>query len=144
MITSIRKYKMLILTGLLAAYLGGALQDSLLDSMHFVSHLAQEFTAELQHTYYNHQHQDGQAHTHRHIVLEVIDDTSDKSGNDAQPQGDQQKNLKKKNPEYRSSNDPISFFPFSMAVRPIGLATILPNSFLSVPSPPPKFFSEAA
>ena len=140
MITSIRKYRVLLLTGLLTAYLAGVMQDFLLDGMHFVSHLAQEFTAELQHTYYNHQHQDGQEHTHRHIFLEVINDTLDNPENDALPQGDQQKSLKKKNPEHPSTVDPIAFFTFPNRLRIASCFSTLPNVYFSVPSPPPKFW----
>ncbi|PHN07093.1 hypothetical protein [Flavilitoribacter nigricans] len=140
MVTSIRKYKILILTGLLTAYLAGSVQGLLLEGLHAVVHLAKEFSTEFQHSYYQHAHEDGEVHTHRHVVLETIEDSLGDPAQDAPPaQEDQQQHLKKKNPEHRSIIDPIAFFISSGPANPVNPVYPVSKVFSTIPTPPPKF-----
>lgn len=140
MILSIRKYNLCLLTSMLLAFLGGTFQDPLLDGMHYVSHLVDEFTAEFQQSYYNHQHEDGQVHAHRHLVLEVINDSLDEHEQNTPLQEDQHKTLKKKKTEYRSIVPLMDFALDPSLVSPIVKSTAIPTTFISVPTPPPEFF----
>lgn len=140
MILTIRKYNLCLLTSLLLAFLASTFQNPLLVGMHYASHLVEDFTTEFQYSYYNHQHHDGQLHTHRHVVLEVINDSLDEHEHNTPLQEDQHETLKKKKPEHRSII-PLMIIALDLSlVSPIVKTTAIPITFISVPTPPPELF----
>lgn len=137
MVAHFRKYKAFILAGMLVAYLAGTFQGLFLESLHQLAHIAEAVRTEFQHSYFNHVHEDGKAHTHRHVVLEVVDDALNKSESDL-PVEDQQQKFKKKNPEHRSQIDPIAQSFLNLSAKPPTEVGALSDLFPKVPSPPPK------
>lgn len=137
MVAHIRKYKAFILAGVLCAYMAGNFQGLFLEGLHQLTHLADVVRTEFQHSYYNHVHEDGKVHTHRHVVLEVIDDSLDEAGKEL-PLEDQQQRWKKKNPEQRSLFDPMAILPHAAPAKPEVEVFAVFDRFPKVPTPPPR------
>ena len=139
MVAYLRTYKVYILAGLLGAYLAGTFEVLFMEGLHHISHLAEEFRTEMQHSYYNHVHEDGDTHTHRHIVLEKIDDALEDSSNPENfPTEDPSNHLKKKNPEQRSTFDPIAHSFSLFPEKPLHTTRTHSIFFTQVPTPPPR------
>lgn len=143
MTTYIRKYKTLILAGLIGAYLLGSLHYLFLEGFHFIAHIADELGTSLQHSYYDHMHEDGKVHTHRHVVLDNIDDSAADTEGYPVSSEDKLKLLKKKNPEYRLSNRSSVHFQISNPALPAYACCLRTAVFISIPTPPPRPLTEA-
>ena len=139
MVVYFRTYKTYILAGLLVAYLAGSFEATFIEGLHRISHITEEFRTEMQHSYYNHVHEDGKAHTHRYIVLEKIDDVLEESSSpESIPTEGHPNHPKKKNPEQRYTFDPIANFTILFPEKPRHLLGRVTQFFTKVPTPPPR------
>lgn len=139
MITFIKKYKTLLLSSLLTAYLVGTFQDSCLEGLHVASHLMQVLFTNPQVTVV-HEHEHGQEHTHRHLVLETMEKSLDNFSDDAIPTDEKSNSTdsKKKKTERQATIDSLYLVCTPLQLRPVSKSYAISSNYPSVLTPPPK------